>query len=474
MQAPVSVSSAFPSKTQRKRLLESKLKESDRPGPDHKTLQIKMFWQDELIRIEHFEDPKSVTLGSQNTCDIPVAIEELQTEAFELATPSADGFEVQCASWMQLALVDDNKTVTLVDHGKPHTRRLTLTDRILIQAGPIYLLVQYVRPAQPFRYAWKSSFDGYFSKVLTFSVVFHAFMIAALMLTPLDPFGLNDAFSQQPNRFAKINLVPHEEVQVEFNWNRQESNPSVSGSTHQESEGKLGKPQAEQLEAASSKPGSPTIDPHAQERDREIASSSGIFSVLQGMKEITTSSVFGPGGVGTGINNALGGLTGTNHGDAQGAGGLGVRDTGPGGGGNSIGIGGLGNGSGIGPGGDDLVTSGLPGKKRVQVEPQSIELKGCLKPQTVRRVLSRFTNMARYCYEKELPRNPNLAGKVTAEFVVGPTGSVMQSKIQSTTLQNSNVESCLLRTVDRMKFPPCQGGGNAYVTYPWIFKSSVN
>ena len=120
------------------------------------------------------------------------------------------------------------------------------------------------------------------------------------------------------------------------------------------------------------------------------------------------------------------------------------------------------------------MTSSLPGKKRIQVKPQRIELKGCLKPATVRRVLSRYQSQARYCYEKELTRNPNLAGKVTAEFVIGPTGSVMQSNIQSTTLHNSNVETCLLRSVNRMTFPACQGGGNAYVTYPWIFKSTGN
>lgn len=474
MQEHPEASSTFPSPAHLRKLHQAKLKQSDRPGPEHKNLQIKMFWQGELIRIEHFGGSKSVTLGSQKSCDIPVAIEELTAEAFELVKPSADGFEVHWADWMHVALMNENSRITVATQEKKRALKLNLNDRVLIQAGPVYLLIQYVRPARPFKHIWKSSFDSYFSKILSFSIVFHAFIIAALMLTPLDPFGLNDEFNSQTNRFAQITLVQHEEVDVEFVWNQTQAKPSASGAAHEKETGELGKPQAKQRQAAASKPGAPTIDPNTRERDRQIASSSGIFSALEGMKEITTSSVFGPGGLGTGINSALGGLEGINHGETAGAGGMGTRGAGPGGSGQSIGIGGLGNGSGIGPGGDDLITSSLPGKKRIQVKPQRIELKGCLKPQTVRRMLSRYQSQARYCYEKELPRNPNLAGKVTTSFVIGPTGSVIQSKIESSTLQSSNVETCLLRSLQRMKFPACQGGGNAYVTYPWIFKSSGN
>ena len=45
---------------------------------------------------------------------------------------------------------------------------------------------------------------------------------------------------------------------------------------------------------------------------------SGIFAALRGGKGGAASNVFGPGGLGTGINNALGGLRGTAMGDAGG------------------------------------------------------------------------------------------------------------------------------------------------------------
>lgn len=105
--------------------------------------------------------------------------------------------------------------------------------------------------------------------------------------------------------------------------------------------------------------------------------------------------------------------------------------------------------------------------------PQRVELSGCLTTGAVRRVLSRHTSQARYCYEKQLPRNPNLAGKVTTAFTIGPAGSVLESHIANSTLQNKRVEACLLRSITMMKFPPSKGGGNAYVTYPWIFNTAT-
>ena len=87
------------------------------------------------------------------------------------------------------------------------------------------------------------------------------------------------------------------------------------------------------------------------EQDRKIADRAGLLGVLKGAGG-EVSNVFGPGGLGTGINNTLGGLRGTSMGDAGGAGGLGTRGIGAGGGGSSSGIGGLGTyGHGRGTGG---------------------------------------------------------------------------------------------------------------------------
>ena len=47
----------------------------------------------------------------------------------------------------------------------------------------------------------------------------------------------------------------------------------------------------------------------------------------------------------------------------------------------------------------------------------------------------------------------------------------MRAMVAGSTMGNEAVERCLLRVLQRLRFPPCVGGGTAEATYPWIFKS---
>src|SRR5690606_31278043 len=129
------------------------------------------------------------------------------------------------------------------------------------------------------------------------------------------------------------------------------------------------------------------------------------------------------------------------------------RGTGPGGGGSSLGIGGLGAGNGRGAGKVSDVDLGGRTKESYKVLAGKTITKGCLTPEVVLRTLNRVHKQAKYCYEKELQTHPGLEGKVTTSFVVGPTGAVQSSKIESSTMGNAEVEQCLLRTIRRLQFP---------------------
>ncbi len=74
----------------------------------------------------------------------------------------------------------------------------------------------------------------------------------------------------------------------------------------------------------------------------------------------------------------------------------------------------------------------------------------------------------KYCYEKELKNNPNLAGKVVVNFTIGATGDVTAYKVENSTIGNAEVEQCILRMVRRWKFPQ-PSGGDVNVSYPFIF-----
>src|SRR5690606_37607740 len=70
-------------------------------------------------------------------------------------------------------------------------------------------------------------------------------------------------------------------------------------------EGRLGEPQAQQERAVASRPGAPVVDKDAKEADRRKVMGAGLLGALGGG---AVSDVLGPGGLGSGVNDALGGL----------------------------------------------------------------------------------------------------------------------------------------------------------------------
>ncbi|MEE2962439.1 MAG: AgmX/PglI C-terminal domain-containing protein [Myxococcota bacterium] len=115
---------------------------------------------------------------------------------------------------------------------------------------------------------------------------------------------------------------------------------------------------------------------------------------------------------------------------------------------------------------------GSRGKNWLLVTTGKTKASGCLKSEVVQRVLKSITNQAKYCYEKEFPRNPGLSEKIITTFVIDGAGKVQVVEIEDSTIVNSQSETCLQRVIQRLRFAPFRGGRIADVTYPWIFKSS--
>jgi len=59
----------------------------------------------------------------------------------------------------------------------------------------------------------------------------------------------------------------------------------------------------------------------------------------------------------------------------------------------------------------------------------------------------------RACYETEAQRNPGLKGGVTVQWQIDPGGNVTSASVGATTLGNARVEGCVVRQVQKWKFP---------------------
>ncbi len=334
------------------------------------------------------------------------------------------------------------------------------------------MIARYVRAARAPDKTILDQLDISFTTTLLIAVLGLILFWLLLHITPRwdDMFG--DDLSRNQARFTQYQVKPPE-PQKKF----KELSGVKEGAKAKGDEGKFGKKDAVKKEADPSKKGAPIVDPDKKEKDRQTVMKSGLLAALSKLntgEQGAASDVLGPGGLGTGINNAIGGLKGgAGQGDAYGVGGLGSRGNGSGGGGTAMGIGGLGTkGNGHGRGGYGSIDLGGRGKDETEFIPGKTTIVGGLSRDVIDRVIQRHYNEIKYCYEKELTKDPGLYGKVEVLFVIGGNGGVVDALVQQTTMSNETVESCMINHVKRWIFPAPQGGGTVQVSYPYVFKAS--
>ncbi len=76
----------------------------------------------------------------------------------------------------------------------------------------------------------------------------------------------------------------------------------------------------------------------------------------------------------------------------------------------------------------------------------------------------------RDCYERALERQgPGFAGDVSIKFEIDASGYVWSVYVASSTLDDWDMEQCVVNEFWGMVFPPPSGGGSVSVTYPFVF-----
>ena len=356
-----------------------------------------------------------------------------------------------------------------------HAHTIGPDDRIVAQITPqLTLIARYVRAARQRDKSLLEQIDIPFTSTLLVGMLALALLLLMVSITPRNDESYADDLSRNQQRFTKYQVKPPEKTdQPKF----KDLSGAKEGEKSKGDEGKLGKEEAKKKDADPSKKGTPEVDPNKKDKDLAKIKKLGLIAALSKMGVAgggAASNVLGPGGLGSGINNSLGGTKGgAGLGDAYGVGGMGTRGTGAGGGGNALGIGGLGTkGSGHGRGGYGDIDLGGRGKDDTIFVPGHTTVVGGLSREVINRVIQKHYNEIKYCYEKELSKDPGLYGKITVLFMIDGTGRVGEALVQQTTMSSEPVESCMVNHVRRWVFPSPQGGGTVQVTYPYVFKSS--
>jgi hypothetical protein len=314
----------------------------------------------------------------------------------------------------------------------------------------------------------------------------NALLLLIMFSVPPDPRTLSlDAFMND-QRFAKFMIKPPEQKEELPEWLKKKDDDDAGGKgkRHKDEEGKMGKKDSAKKQGLYALKGPPDNKDLklAKELAKDLAEKAGVLGILNANKGSILASIYGrDSALGSDAADVLGGLVGTEVGEAYGVGGLGLVGSGRGGGGTGEGTIGLGNLGTIGKGGGGGSGSGygrgaggLGGRRAgaPEVVPGTAEVRGSLDKEIIRRIIRRHINEVKFCYERELVKNQNLVGRVMIQFTIAGTGMVAASVVQASTMNNPPVEQCIAQAVRRWEFPKPSGGGIVVVTYPFVLKAA--
>jgi len=332
--------------------------------------------------------------------------------------------------------------------------------RVVIDIGNSVFFGQRVHPGRGIVSKLAENLDYPLLAVMSLIGFLAIIFVIVLLTTPPRP---DTSMNELPDRFVEM-LLEKPEMEKPLPDKKPEANPDAGeGAKAKKEEGKVGKKDAKMKQAKGNK-----VEMKKKELDKEVAENAGL---LGAMREGAASDVFGSAALSSDLTGGIGGLIGA-RGTQIGSGGLGARGSGLGGGGTAEGLGGLGTkgrgsgASGYGSGGGSFGEKGEGGIGKIGGDPIIL---GALDKSLIDAVIKRNMNQIRYCYQRELTKNPQLSGKITVKFVIAKDGSVSKAETKQTTMNNSAVEDCINQRFMKFQFPEPKGGGIVIVSYPFIF-----
>jgi hypothetical protein len=443
-------------------------------------LELRFLWGDQMVG-EYFLHPNvdsRFSIGSAQGVDFAMGDSRLGGPKFELVRSGKGGVVLRFTSRMQgelqrrfgeemMTLEQAKQRGLASDDGDGLGIALGAEDFVWVDLGGVVVEAFFQPAPRPVLVPLTESID--FTVMNIFLVCFFLAALFAISASIRDAEGeaFDDELNSNTARIAKLLIKPpaNQKNPILERFEKRKEAGEIA-QKHKDAEGAMGKKDAPKRSAHAA----PKGDPNNKDQARLL-----MAKVFGGNSAGGISTVFGHQGLGGELKSAMGNMFGAAPGDAAGLGGLGLRGSGSGGGGigDSIGIGGINTrGRGGGTEGYGSGVGGLGGKKDVDIGITSSDpmVVGSLDKELIRKVIHANRNQIRYCYESQLNRFPKLAGKISIRFMISAQGSVSQSSVAQSTVNNAEMEACVAGRVRMWNFPKPKGGGIVIVTYPFIFK----
>jgi TonB family protein len=499
--------------------------------PTHKTaLEVIMSWHDSVLLVEHFVEGKRVTLGDpkENGFIAPIT---LNGGVYELLSRAGDQFALNLTREMRGVIQKDGALIQL--QGQPSVM-LGQHDFAKVALGDIDFYISFTAAPPRLKPARWFERDPLFFKIFVASLLFTAVAVTGLMSAKvpqtIDAEQIPDRIATilyQPEKYSyqhdtspeAVNPPPvatpttaptaQPTVHVELNPSATHPKPvpkemeikqakqgsktkpsNVSqlrskegkGARAKGTEGTRGKQNAradQEHQTKAARP-APNAGKGAGGGESQVADQGNVDLLKDASAKIqdligSSTQHLGKGG------QSLRGFGGF---DTLGNGGLALSGTGKGGGGNAASLGGLsdkGKGGGkIGTGAGATGTgNGIAGgQTRVVLRtgnPEENVVMGSIDQDAIWAAILAHKDEFRLCYEREInAENPNIAGTVVTSFTIGQSGKVDEAGVAKSSVNNVNVERCVLGVLRRIQFPIPRGAGVVEVKAPFKFSAGAH
>ena len=452
------------------------------PSRTDGTVEIAHLWRDHVMaELVLSAKMKAITVGPAKGNHIVMEHESLPGESYSLVTQEAQVAYLNLTADMDGDVYIDTQHHKIRDAVSELGSKFAVTPktRARIRFGASTIFVhQGTRPNLILPFGVISGLQLYL--YIAFSLVLHMVLLGMIFLAPpgsrsldIDAFDLDERlvdieqFEAEPEPEELPELLQNEEEEEELAAMEDGDEGRAGLEEEVEDNGRMAVEGPEDTERV-------ILD---EVRAREEAAERGVVSVLEEFNG--PQSIFGSNAMGYDDVMAFGAPTGPAIGNAQGNLGLAMMGSGRSGGGNhpgGIGIGRISTGGRYGQDGDaDLgrhlnrMRERVPTEVEVNLGDPTIE--GHLDRETIQRVIRQHRREVRDCYQRELQRNPDLAGRVVVNFLIDPAGNVAAARIHESDMSDDAVEDCLVRRIRRWRFPQPSTPGNVRVNYPFVFTS---
>jgi hypothetical protein len=430
-------------------------------------VEAELFWADTRLAVWQLAPGDELTAGTMTGC-------QAQLEGIGRAVvvrSDATGWMVCAPRPLALSLTENGKTTLgpeLLVRGRSQADALGLLLPLpakgvaLLGSGQVALRVRRV-PTPPQVAAEPTDWKGLFSATVAALVLVVAMKMLSQGVPPPRVGAEAEVIRPRP-MIVRTTPKPADPLAPVDRAQKAEArrDPGKAVARHQGQEGQAGSKTAPRRDARAER----------ARDERSIVASSGLLKALGAGKG--ASDVFGVA-LEKGVKDAMGHLTGPRAGEARGDGGMGLKSLGGhggGGDGSGLGLARIGtNGIGGGLANYGEGKGGLHGKENVDIGlgPGKPVVVGSIDPELIRKVVHEHRAQIRTCYETQLTSSPNLAGKVVSAWTIDPTGVVTEAHTQESALHDKTVESCVAAKIKTWRFPIPKGGGEVFVTYPFIF-----